>query len=106
MPIFRITAAFAMTQFNPFVGAILPSAQAQRQQSTERITQVRRTQEAQKNAATHGSDTFEHQVESADAVQESQQQEKKNSKDRRGTKKQASAPTPDSENPPHLDMKA
>ena len=42
-----------MTQFNPFVPAILPSAQAQRQQSAERVTQVRRAQEAQKNAAQH-----------------------------------------------------
>jgi hypothetical protein len=90
-----------MTQFNPFVGAILPSAQAQRQQSAERITQVRRTQEAQKNAAQNGSDTFEHQVESADAVQE-----KKNSKERRGTKKQAVPSTPDSDDPSHLDMTA
>lgn len=95
-----------MTQLNPFVGAILPSAQTQRQQSAERITQVRRTQEAKKNAATHGGDTFEHQVESSDAVQESKGQEKKNSKEKRGTKKQAAPPTPDSENPPHLDMKA
>jgi hypothetical protein len=95
-----------MTQFNPFVGAILPSAQAQRQQSAERITQVRRTQEAQKNAATHGNDIFEHQVESADAVHESKGQEKKNSKEKRGTKKQAPSPPSESETPPRLDMKA
>ena len=95
-----------MSQVNPFVAAILPSGQAQRQQSAERITQVRRTQEAQKNAAQHGSDTFEHQVESADAVQESKDQEKKNSRERRGTRKQA-GPTPlDSDEPPHLDMTA
>ena len=95
-----------MTQLNPFVGAILPSAQAQRQQSTERITQVRRMQEAQKNAATHGNDTFEHQVESADAVHESKEQGKKESKDRRGTKKQAGPTAPDSDDQSHLDMTA
>jgi hypothetical protein len=95
-----------MTQLNPFVSAILPSAQTQRQQSAERITHVRRTQEAQKNAATHGNDTFEHQVESSDAVQESKGEEKKNSKEKRGTKKQAPRPTLDPDGPPHLDMKA
>ena len=57
-----------MSQVNPFVAAILPSAQTQRQQATDRNNQIRRQQELQKNVAQHGSDTFEHQVESTDAV--------------------------------------
>ncbi len=48
--------------------AILPSASMQRQQAGERVGQVRRQQELQKNVGLHGKDIFEHQVESADAV--------------------------------------
>ncbi|CAN5690491.1 hypothetical protein BH09PLA1_BH09PLA1_19680 [soil metagenome] len=57
-----------MSELNPFVGAILPSAAAQRAQSAERVNQVRRGQEAKKIAGQQGSDFFEHQVESTDAV--------------------------------------
>ena len=57
-----------MTQLNPFVAAILPAAQAQKQQAAERTNQVRRAQAVRKNVAHQPGDTFEHTVESADAL--------------------------------------
>jgi hypothetical protein len=78
-----------MTQLNPFVGAILPSGQAQRQQAAERAGSVRRLQELQKNV-THAGDAFEHQVESADALTEAKDQERK-----RQRSNQHSRPTAD-----------
>jgi hypothetical protein len=57
-----------MSQVNPFVAAILPSAQTQQKESAEKTSQVRRSQEVRKNAGAHGADTYEHQVESADGV--------------------------------------
>ena len=67
-----------MTQFNPFAGAILSSAQAQRQQSTEQVGQVRRRQELRKNAAHQPGDTFEHQVESSDTLGAVQDEDRRN----------------------------
>jgi hypothetical protein len=67
-----------MTQFNPFVGALLPSGQAQRQQAAERAGNVRRAQEQQKNIAHASGDTFEHQVESSDALAAVHDQERRN----------------------------
>ena len=97
-----------MSSLNPFVPAILPSAQAQRQQSAERAGAVRRAQELRK-VSTQGSagDTFEHQVESSDAVTESKDQERK-----RQRKNQHSRPAPDEQSeagtddqtPPRLDI--
>lgn len=57
----------AMSQINPFTGAIIQSTQAQQVQSGERQRQVRRVQNLVKNSALQG-DQLEHQVESADAL--------------------------------------
>jgi hypothetical protein len=99
-----------MSQLNPFTAAILPSAQAQRQQSAERAGSVRRAQEARK-VTTQGqaSDTFEHQVESADAITETKDQER-----RRQRNPQHSRPSPEEQgdatgqdqSPPRLDVTA
>jgi len=78
-----------VSELNPFAGAILPSAQAQRQQSSERVNQVRRTQELKKNAGQQGADVFEHQVESADTVAGVHDDDTRHDpKKKRGTKKQ------------------
>jgi hypothetical protein len=80
-----------VSDLNPFAGAILPSAQVQRQQSAERASTVRRTQELKKNAGQQGADVFEHQVESADAVAGAHDEDTRHDpKKKRGTKKQFS----------------
>lgn len=56
-----------MTQINPLAGSILQSTQVQRQAAVEKDRQVRRRQEAVKDAGTHG-DEFDHQVESSEAI--------------------------------------
>lgn len=99
-----------MSQLNPFVAAVLPSAQAQRQQSAEHVGSVRRAQEARK-VTTQGqtSDTFEHQVESSDAITEAKDQDR-----RRQRNPQHSRPSPDEQGdvtgedqqPPRLDVTA
>ena len=58
---------WAMTQINPFTGAIVQGMQVQPpRQSAEKDRQIRRVQNLSKNSALQG-DQLEHQVESADA---------------------------------------
>ena len=97
-----------MSELNPFAGAILPSAQAQRQQSSERVNQVRRTQELKKNSGQQSADVFEHQVESSDAIAGVHDDDTRHDpRKKRGTKKQYS-PKNDQpgDEPPHLDLTA
>ena len=100
--------AVDVSDLNPFVGAILPSAQAQRQQSAERTGTVRRTQELKKNSGQQGSDVFEHQVESTDAIAGVHDEDTRHDpQKKRGTKKQYTPPSAaDDEEPPHLDLTA
>ena len=56
-----------MSQINPFIGSIIQSTTVQRTQSAERSTHVQRAQNRTKDSAATG-DTFEHQVESSDAL--------------------------------------
>jgi hypothetical protein len=56
-----------MSQIDPFIGSILQSTTVQRTQSAERSTHVQRAQNRAKDSAATG-DTFEHQVESSDAL--------------------------------------
>jgi hypothetical protein len=100
-----------MSDVNPFAAAILPSAQSQRQESSERVGQVRRKQELKK-ASLQGNDTFEHQVESADALQPVHDEDARHDQSRkRGGKQhpqdgsQQSTQKPDDEEP-KLDLKA
>src|SRR5688572_18997011 len=103
MPIF-----INVSELNPFVGAILPSAHAQRQQSAERAGTVRRTQEIKKNAGQQGADVFEHPVESSDAIGAVHEDDSRHDpQKKRGTKKQYEPPTDSSdEEPPRLDLTA
>jgi predicted lipid-binding transport protein (Tim44 family) len=57
----------SMTQINPFASSILQSPVVQRQQAAEKDRQVRKAQDAEKNAALAG-DRLEHQVESAEQL--------------------------------------
>lgn len=97
-----------MSDVNPFVSAILPSAQAQRQQSAERTNTVRRAQEMKKNSGQQGLDVFEHQVESSDGVAAVHEDDSRHDpQKKRGTKKQYTPPTDATdEEPPHLDLTA
>jgi hypothetical protein len=56
-----------MTYFNPLVGPLAQSPQAQRLAAADKERQVARAQALAKNAAAEG-DRFEHTVESPDAV--------------------------------------
>ena len=99
-----------MSQLNPFVAATLPSAQAQRQQSAERAGSVRRAQEARK-VTTQGqtSDTFEHQVESADAITEAKDQDRRrqrNPRHSRPSPEEQCDSTDRDQEPPRLDVTA
>ena len=97
-----------VSELNPFAGAILPSAQAQRQQSAERVNTVRRTQELKKNSGQQSPDVFEHQVESSDAIAGVHDEDTRHDpKKKRGTKKQFSGKKDSSdEEPPRLDLTA
>jgi hypothetical protein len=64
-----------MSQINPFVGSILQSTQAQRQQATERDRQVRRARDTAKDSALTG-DQLEHQVESSEELAPIHEEEK------------------------------
>ena len=107
MPILPIS--IDVSELNPFIGAILPSAQAQRQQSAERAGSVRRTQELKKNSGQQGADEFEHQVESSDAIAGVHDDDTRHDpQKKRGTKKQYTKPTDASgeDDEPHLDLTA
>lgn len=56
-----------MTDFNPLAGAVLGSAQAQRQIDAEKQRQLRRAQAVRKNVAAQ-EDGYEHQVESSEEL--------------------------------------
>lgn len=56
-----------MSQINPFIGSVIQSTAVQRTQSAERNAHVQRAQNRAKDSAATG-DTFEHQVESSDAL--------------------------------------
>jgi len=56
-----------MTQINPFTGSVLQAPLVQRQQAAEKDRQIRKAQDARKDAALTG-EQHEHQVESSDGV--------------------------------------
>jgi hypothetical protein len=97
----------SMSELNPFAGAILPSAQAQRQQGAERAGNVRRVQEKVKNVAHQPGDVFEHQVESSDAVSAVHDQDRHDDTPKRRAKRQAPQDdAPDDHDPARLDVTA
>jgi hypothetical protein len=64
-----------MSQLNPLTGSILQTPQVQRQQSTDRDRQARRTAEQTKNAAL-ADDKLDHQVESSEELTPIQKEQK------------------------------
>jgi hypothetical protein len=62
-----------MTQFNPFVGSVLQSTLVQRQQSAEKSSQIRRTQQLQKNIAAED-EQLKEQVESSQELTPAREQ--------------------------------
>jgi hypothetical protein len=97
-----------MSQINPFLGSIIQSTTVQRTQSAERSSHVQRAQNRTKDSAATG-DTFEHQVESSDAltsIHDEDQQHPQQRKPKHPPKKPASGQSGgDGEEPSHIDVK-
>ena len=95
-----------MSQINPFAGSILQTPQVQKQQAADRDRQVRRTQDAAKNAALPG-DRLEHQVESSEELPPTQKEQRHERRFKR-PKHHADAAKPDDGDDvdPHLDLTA
>ena len=97
-----------MSQINPFIGSIIQSTTVQRTQSAERSTHVQRAQNRTKDSAATG-DTFEHQVESSDAltsIHDEDPQHPQQRKPKYPLKKSVSGQSGgDGEEPSHIDVK-
>ena len=97
-----------MSQINPFLGSIIQSTTVQRTQSAERSTHVQRAQNRTKDSAATG-DTFEHQVESSDAltsIHDEDSQHPQQRKPKHPPRKPASQQSgKDGEEPSHIDVK-
>ena len=97
-----------MSQINPFIGSIIQSTTVQRTQSAERSTHVQRAQNRTKDSAATG-DTFEHQVESSDAltsIHDEDPQHPQQRKPKHPPKKATSQqPGKDGDEPSHIDVK-
>ena len=97
-----------MSQINPFIGSIIQSTTVQRTQSAERSSHVQRAQNRTKDSAATG-DTFEHQVESSDAltsIHDEDQQHPQQRKSKHPPKKPAPGQSGgDGEEPSHIDVK-
>jgi hypothetical protein len=91
-----------MTDFNPLVGALLGSPQAQ-QMNLSKQSQLRRKQAARKNVATDD-ESAEHQVESSEEIAPIHDGEQKQSPDRR--KRQNQTPDDSDTGPSHIDITA
>ncbi len=95
-----------MSQINPFVGSIIQTPLAQRQQAAERSAQVRHKQDFKKNSGLQGSDQFEHQVESAEAVTPAHDQERHDRDPKRQGKANDPAGESSDEVKPRIDVTA
>ena len=97
-----------MSQINPFLGSIIQSTTVQRTQSAERSTHVQRAQNRTKDSAATG-DTFEHQVESSDAltsIHDEDPQQPQQRTPKHPPKKPTSLQSgKEGEEPPHIDVK-
>jgi hypothetical protein len=93
-----------MELINQLAAPLAQSAQVARQQSSEKTQQIRRAQTARKNvAAGQESDTFEHTVESAEAItpiHDEQPHEQQQPQSRRSKSKRGSRPATDGGDPP------
>ena len=91
-----------MSAINPFSGYVAQGAQVERLQAAEKTRQVRREQALSKNIAARD-DELEHQVENTDATapihddDQPRQQHQQNPRHH---------PTPDGDEPPHIDITA
>ena len=91
-----------MTDFNPLVGALLGSAQAQ-QINASKQRQIRRNQNVRKNIAA-GDEPTDHQVESTEEIAAIHDGDQKQSPDRR--KRQKQTPEDSDQGTPHIDVTA
>ena len=91
-----------MELINQLAAPLAQSAQVARQQSSEKTQQIRRAQIARKNVAAAQSDTFEHTVESAEAITpvHDEQRQQPDPQPRRPKPKRAPRPTGDNPDPP------
>jgi hypothetical protein len=104
-----IVKGIDMTQINPFIGSILQSTTVQRAQSAEKDSHVQRVQNRAKDSASN-SDTFEHQVESSDAlsaIHDEDPQHPGQRKQKHPPQKPATSPSgeSDEDGPSHIDVK-
>ncbi|MGD0461967.1 MAG: hypothetical protein ABSB74_05725 [Tepidisphaeraceae bacterium] len=73
-----------MSQINPITGSILQASAAQRQQETQKISQIRRVHDRAKNSAASDEEEVEESVASTDELQPSGD-EQKGHQQRKGT---------------------
>ena len=96
-----------MSQINPFMGSILGTPQAQRQQAVEKDRQVRQVSDTRKDAALFG-DELEHQVESSEElspIHEDQSHERRFKKPKHHDAKEDKTES-DDDGQSHLDLTA
>jgi hypothetical protein len=102
----RDAGSWAMTQINPFTGAIIQGMQVPPRQGAEKDRQIRRVQNLSKNSALQG-DQLEHQVESADAPHAvNDGQEHAYNPQRRPPRQQPNPQNSEEGGAPHVDVTA
>src|SRR5512143_957714 len=96
----------AMTQINPFTGAIIQGTQVQARPGAEKERAIRRVQNLAKNAALQG-DQLEHQVESTDGLHAANDSRDTYQQHRRSPRHpRREVPPPPDEQEPHIDLTA
>lgn len=95
-----------MNVINPFAGALAQTPALQKQQATEKASQIRHLQELKRNIAPRGDDEYEHVVESAEELRPARELR---DDDPRKRKKQPPSSGPDAEtgqDPAGIDLTA
>jgi hypothetical protein len=95
-----------MSQINPITGSILQASNVQRQQETQKTSQIRSARDRAKNSAAADEEEVEESVASADGLPPIGD-EKQGNPQRKGTysRRQPSEPKPDADGE-HLDLEA
>jgi hypothetical protein len=94
-----------MSQINPFTGSILQAPDTQRLQSAEKDRQVRKAQDAVKNAGLT-EDKLEHQVESSEELTQVHQDQQQREREKKGKKRKPEKDSTSNDDNPHLDLTA
>lgn len=94
-----------MSYINPLAGAYAQSGQVHRTAAEDKDRQIRRAQASRKNAAAPG-DTFEHEVESTDAVVLQSEEEHHDAQNKRKKRQRHDAPPEPGEDASSLDITA